>query len=560
MIRRLEIRGLVVFEEADIELGPGLTAITGETGAGKSVLMQSLGLLAGGPADASLVRPGHTHALVQATLALPDGFWDRLDDDDPALGLRELAEDETEVTVARRIPREGRARAYLDGQAVTRDAVASLVAHRIRFSGQGEQRRLVSPARQLALLDAFAGDEAVQAAQRLAQLRRRVRGLDRQIASAADRRRDAERHRADLEDLIARVDAVAPDPAELAGLRAERERLRNVDRLAAGAAAAAEALSPADADGGALVAAGEALREVRALAALDPALAEAADALAAADASLQDASHALRGYLDALDADPGRLEFVETRIQDHVALERRYGRPVDEVLAMADRAREDLAALDGGAGDEDALRARRDELVAEARGVADDLHGRRRAAAGPLGEAVSAELAALAMAEGAVRVALTRDDAEIPGGSCTFWFRANAGLPEAPLADAASGGELSRVLLALSGVAADRDDAAWVFDEIDAGLGGATAETVADRLARMGARGQVIVITHLAQVAAAAGAHHRLRKAADASGVASTAVERVAATELVAEIGRLLGGADRAAEIHAEALLARRGG
>jgi DNA repair protein RecN (Recombination protein N) len=229
VIRTLEVRDLVVIERAEVAPPAGLTAITGETGAGKTVLAQALGLLAGAPADSGAVRPGARHALVQATLALPDGFWERLDEDDPAAALRDLAEDEAEVVIARRVPAEGRARALIDGQAAPREAVAALARALIRFSAQHEHRRLVSPASQLAVLDAFSGPDIVAAAERLAALRRRLRALDRALAEARGRRAAAERERADLEELVAAVDAAGLDPQEEEALRAERERLRHAE-------------------------------------------------------------------------------------------------------------------------------------------------------------------------------------------------------------------------------------------------------------------------------------------------------------------------------------------
>jgi len=561
VIRRLEIRGLVVIEEADLEPGPGLTAITGETGAGKSVLLQSLELLAGAPADASLVRPGHRHALVQATLALPEDFWDRLDDDDPAAALRDVVDEPDEVTVTRRIPREGRARAFVDGQAVTRDAVASLVRHRVRFSGQGEQRRLLSPARQIAILDAHAGEEVAAMARRLEGMRRALRRLDRDIAGAAARRAETARRRAELEEMIDVVERVAPDEAELAALRAERERLRHADRLIAGAAAAAEAVSPEDGEGGAAVAVGAALGALAGLAALDPQLAPAEEHLAAADAALQEAGIALRAYLGGVEAEPGRLEAVEDRIDEHVRLERRFGLAIPELRERVAQAHEDLAALERGDHDDAGLAARREELVAGARTVAAELHARRVAACAPLEEAVSHELAALAIAEAALRIEVTRDDDEVPRDRCVFLFRPNPGLPEAPLAEGASGGELSRVLLALSSVAAASDDATWVFDEIDAGIGGRTATAVAERLAHVGRSRQLLVITHSPQLAARAEWHLRLDKVGRDGEISTTGVQRLEGEDLVVELCRMLGAGagDDTARRHAEALLARAG-
>lgn len=555
MLRRLEIRGLVVFERAELDLAPGLTAVTGESGAGKSVLMRALALLAGAPADAGLVRPGHSHALVQATLALPDGFWDRLDDDDPARALRELVEAEDEVVVARRIPAEGRARAYVDGQAVSRDAVAALVGHRVRFCGQGEQRRLVSAARQTAVLDAFAGTAGD--AGRLDVLRRRVRALDREIAAAAERRADAARRRTELEDLVAAVAELDPDPQELAALRTERERLRHADRLAAGAAAALAAVSPPDGEGGAAAAVATGLGALAGLADLDPALGEPVEHLAAAEASLQEAAISLSRYADGLEAEPGRLQFVEDRIDAYVRTERRFGATVDELIERAERARDDLAAIDAGGEADAALAARRADALAAARQAADALHSARASAADPLARAVSAVLAELAMADGALRVEVGRDAAEVPRDQVAFWFRPNPGLPEAPLAEAASGGELSRVLLALSTVAAAGDDATWVFDEVDAGVGGRTAAAVADNLTRLGLQGQTLVISHQAVVAAAATSLLMLDKHTD-TDVATTDVVPLSGARAEAEIARLLGGTEDDAEAlrHARSLLA----
>lgn len=562
MIRSLEVRDLVVIERAELAPPAGLTAITGETGAGKTVLAQALALLAGAPADAGAVRPGARHALVQATVAVPEGFWDRLDDDDPAGALRDLAEDESEVVIARRVPAEGRARALVDGQAAPREAVAALARALIRFSAQHEHRRLVSPASQLAVLDAFAGAETVAGAERLAVLRRRLGALDRALAAARARREAAERERADLEELVAAVDAAALDPDEEAALATERDRLRHAEGLAAGAAAAAEALSPGDGEGGAVVAVGGAARALEPLVAVDPALRGPHAELAAAEAALQEAALALRAYLEDLDAEPGRLAQVEERLEDYHRLGRRYGPGTEVVIARAEEARETLRGLDRGAGEVLALAEERAAALDEAVAVATELREARAAAAPRLAEAVRAELADLAMARAELRVELVEDDGEVPNDSCVIWLRANPGLPDAPLAATASGGELSRVLLALHGVAAGHDDATWVLDEVDAGIGGVTAAAVGGRLRALAEGRQVVVITHLPQVAAMADAHYRLVKGLDGDGRATTRIEPVEGEELLAELCRMLGAGpgDPGARRHAEELLARRGG
>ena len=562
MIREIEIRDLVVIERAHIEPVAGLTAITGETGAGKTVVAQALGLLAGGQADPKAVRPGAKHALVQATVVVPDGFWDSLDPDDPALQVRELADDDGEVVVARRVPAEGRARALVDGQVASRDGVAAFVGALVRFSGQHEQRRLVGPAAQMAILDAFAGPGAVAAAARVAAMRRQLVALDRRIGEAADRRERAAREREALQALVAEVDEVAPDASEEAALRTERGRLAHAERLA-DAAATALTLLDGDGDGGALTAAGKAMRAIEQAVDLDPSLKPVLDDLAAGEAALQEGLIGVRRYADDLGAEPGRLDWVEGRLARYDDLSRRYGPGTDAVLARADEARAALDALSGGAAQDDALLAERAALLADARAAADDLHDLRGRSAPDLAQRVQAELQDLSMSGAELRVEVTRDDAEVPMDRVSLVMRANPGLPEAPLAEAASGGELSRVLLALHSVAAAAEPGvAWVFDEVDAGIGGVTAGAVGARLADMALGRQVVVITHLPQVAAAADRHYRLVKGAADDGRAITTIEAVEGEALVDEMCRMLGSApsDAAARGHAQELLARRGG
>ena len=561
MIRALEVRDLVVIERAELAPPGGLTAITGETGAGKTVLAQALGLLAGAPADASSVRPGARHALVQATLEVPDGYWDALDPDDPALPLRDLVDDEHEVVVARRVPAEGRARALIDGQAAPREAVAALARSLVRFSAQHEHRRLVSTASQLAVLDAFAGSDVTAAAERLVVLRRRLASIGRALAAARARRESAERERDDLEELVRDVDAAGIDVAEEAALRAERERLRNAEGLAGAASAAAEALSPSTGEEGVVASLGTASAALAPMVEVDAALAAPHAELSAAQEALQEVGLTLRAYLDDLDAEPGRLAQVEERLETYSRLSRRYGPGTDQVLARAEEARESLLALDEGAGDVMALAQEHEAVLDEAVGVAIGLREARLEAAPRLAEAVVEQLGDLAMPRAELRVELVEDhDGDPPADSCVIWLRANPGLPETPLAATASGGELSRVLLALHGVAASGDDATWVLDEVDAGIGGVTATAVGARLRAFAEGRQVIVITHLPQVAAMADAHYRLVKGLDADGRATTRIEPVGGDDLVDELCRMLGAgpSDPGARRHAEELLARR--
>jgi len=571
VIRSVEIRDLVVIDRAELQPAAGLTAITGETGAGKSVVAGALALLLGAPPDHGAVRPGARHALVQASLALPPGFWDGLEEDDPALALRELAEDEAEVVVGRRVPAEGRARALLDGAAAPTEAVAGLAGARLRIVGQGEGRRLTAPAAQLAALDAFAGPEARAGAERVAALRRRARAAGRALAAARGRREAAALRRQELEEIVREVEEARPDPAEEPSLLAERERLRGAERLLAAAAEAAEALSPDGVEGGGAVAqVGAAIRAIEAALSLDPELAAPLGELAGAQDALQEASMALRRYLEQLAGqagEPGRLERVEERLETYRRLARRHG-GAEEALARAEEARASLAELEGEAMGEDALAAERASALAELRDAADALHALRAEAAPRLEEAVARELADLGMPAAALRVALERapaeDPDEAPNERAALWLRANPGLAEAPLATAASGGELSRVLLALqaAGVAGAAADGALVFDEVDAGIGGETATALAHKLAALSRWRQVLVITHLPQVAAMADVHYRLVKDAGPDGRATTAILAVEGEDLVAELCRMLGAgpSDRGARRHAEELLARRAG
>jgi DNA repair protein RecN (Recombination protein N) len=332
--------------------------------------------------------------------------------------------------------------------------------------------------------------------------------------------------------------------------------------LAAAASAAAEALSPADGEGGAVAAVGAAADALAGVAGVDPALAPPQADLAVAQSSLQEVAIALRAYLEDLDAEPGRLAMVEERLEAYARLERRHGPGIAAVIERAGVARGSLRDLDEGAGEVLALAQEREAALDEAIDVAIALRAARAEAAPRLADAVRGQLADLAMPRAELRVELVEDDADPPADSCVIWLRANPGLPEAPLAATASGGELSRVLLALHGVAAAGDTAAWVLDEVDAGIGGVTATAVAGRLRAFAEGRQVLVITHLPQVAAMADAHYRLVKGVDEDGRATTEIAPLEGDAVVEELCRMLGAgaADAGARRHAEELLARRSG
>jgi DNA repair protein RecN (Recombination protein N) len=505
MLRRLRIENLVLIREADLAFGPGLNAVTGETGAGKTIFAQAIGLLLGARADASSVGADGEEAYVEAELDVPDGFFDEED----VAALAELRpEGEAGLVLARRVFGDGRTRAYAWGRAVAREDVAGAAERLIAMSGQFEQRRLARPSFQLDVLDAFCGreqlerrHEAALAWRELAAARRRQEELTRDADAAASRL-------AELQALVEDTQGLEPD--DEVALRAQRERLRHVAELEEAAAIATEAISPEEGEGAASLAA----RAERALAPLEriaPELGVAATELRDAAVRLREVSSDLHAFLSSLDTDPGQLDDVEARVARIVDLQRRFGAAsFEELLARAAEAREQLEQTAGGL---DPVAAAAEAVAAaEARvgALAEELRTIRRSRARPLAEAVSAELQGLGLGEGELLVELRE---RAPGATgideAVFLIRPNAGLPFGPVAETASGGELSRVALALAAVAGGET---LVFDEIDAGIGGVTAHAVASTLQRLAGHAQVLTITHLPQIASVAERHLRVEK------------------------------------------------
>ncbi|HEX4519942.1 MAG TPA: DNA repair protein RecN [Gaiellaceae bacterium] len=529
MLRRLRIDNLVLIRVAELELDPGLNAITGETGAGKTILSNAIGLLLGARGDAGLIGAASEEAYVEAEFDLPDP---------DVLGeLAELQpEGEDTLVLARRIFADGRTRAYAWGRSAAREDVAQVVESLLAMSGQFQQRRLARPGYQLAVLDSFAGTadagrEARRAWRELTAARRVHEELTRDAAVVEARLEELRALAADTEGL---------EPDEEDGLRATRERLRNVTELAGAAASALAAISPDDREGGAdLVASAE--RAVAPLEAIAPELASAGESLRAAELTLRDVGMELRRFLDSLEAEPGRLEEVEGRLEQIADLRRRYRvESFGELISRAVEAREELDALADG---HDPARAAA-EAVAAARAEVDRLHAAlrdaRREAAPRFAEAVATELAGVGLGEGEFRVELRETD---PGPSgideARFSVRPNAGLPFGPVAETASGGELSRIALAIAAVAGGET---MVFDEIDAGIGGQTAHAVGETLQRLAGRAQVITITHLPQIASLADRHFRVEKVP--GDPTHTRIEPLAGDERRDELERMLGGAD----------------
>jgi DNA repair protein RecN (Recombination protein N) len=541
VLRRLRIESFVLIREADLAFAPGLNAVTGETGAGKTILAQAVGLLLGASGDAAYLGPGAEEAYVEAELDLPEGALE----DPEFAALAELRPaGEEGLVAARRVFADGRTRAYAWGRAVPREDLATAVERLLAMSGQFEQRRLARPAHQLDVLDAFVGEEQLRRRVELQRAWRELLAARRRCEELAGAAANRAQRLAELGELVARTEGMEAGDEER--LLAERSRLRHVTELAEAAAAGIEALDPEQADApGAAERVAEAVRALEAAAELAPELAEVAADLGEAEIRVREGASSLRGFLASLEAEPGRLEAVEAELERVADARRRFGAAdTEELLARAAAAHAELAEVE--AGIDPLAEAERSVSAAEERAgrLAAGLAAARADAAEPFAEAVAGELRGLGMGDGEFRVELsTREPGPTGRDGVSFLVRPNPGLPFAPAAETASGGELSRIALALRAVAhASAGEPTIVFDEIDAGIGGQTAHAVADALARLAGRAQLLTITHLPQIATVAEAHFRVEKVP--GDPTHTRIERLSEAERRDELERMLGGAE----------------
>src|SRR5215207_5163010 len=535
MLHELRIENLLLIERAELRFADGLNAITGETGAGKTVLAHSLDLLMGGKARPQIVRPGASEAYVEGVFALPPDLFADAE-------LSELAErmpeDADEIVLRRRIGTSGRTSAFVQGRSASASDLRALGSRLLAFYGQHEHRRLVLSSAQLEILDGFAGADHLERRARYRDAHGEVGSTARELDAVREREGARERDLDLLRFELAEIEAAAPDPGEESDLTVERDRLRHAERLRTATATALAAIAGADDDGGARGVIGAAESELGAVETIDPALDAIAQQVRAVTVELDDAASALRSYLDGVEAEPGRLEELEERLAALDRLKRKHGGSIEAVLEHAERCSSEIERLEN----------------------AGELAKTRVAAARKLERRVAAELGALAMEGASVDVRLeAHPDGFGPSGSETveFLVATNPGIPSSPLRDAASGGELSRIMLALTGLGAAGGAGTVVFDEIDAGIGGNTARVVGEKLRKLGTERQLICITHLPQVASLANAHFRIVKESGRESARAT-VERVDGEELVAEIARMLGAErdDEVASRHARELLA----
>jgi DNA repair protein RecN (Recombination protein N) len=533
LLRRLRIENLVLIREAELEFVPGLNVLTGETGAGKTIFAQAIGLLLGARGDVTAVGAAGDEAYVEAEFDVPASL---ADEDELAVIVELRPAGETGIVLARRIFPDGRTRAYAWGRAVAREDLAAASERLLAMSGQFEQRRLARPGYQLETLDAFCGSEQVArraetrvAWRALVALRRRRDDLERDADGVAERL-------AQLRLLVAETDGF--EPGEEDALRAERERLLHVTDLADAVAGAARAVAPEDGDG-ALSLAASAERALAPVEQLAEELGAVAEELRDIVLRLGDVGSDLHRYLSSLEADPGRLGEIEARLDQLADARRRFRcETTRELLEQRESALAELAALDDG--DDPLASATREVAKAEAlyNEQAEQLRVARTGAAKPFAKAVVAELAGLGMGDGEFQVDV-RETTAGPTGSdeAAFLIRPNHRLPFGAIAETASGGELSRVALALAAVSGGET---LVFDEIDAGIGGQTAHRVAETLQRLAVRTQLITITHLPQIASVADRHFRVEKVP--GDPTHTRIELLDDAERRDELERMLGG------------------
>jgi DNA repair protein RecN (Recombination protein N) len=543
MLRQLAIRNVVLIDQLEIEFEPGLGVLTGETGAGKSILLDSLGLALGARADTALVRQGEEGASVTAEIALPGGHPAQL-----LLKEQGLDCDPGEPLILRRTLRnDGGSRAFIGASAVPAGAIRDIAALLVEIHGQHDDRGLLNPRGHRALLDAFAGIDSgpVEAAWA------KVTGIEHELAAARSTAAEAERDRDYLAHAAGEIEALDPQAGEETSLSEERaaiqagvkagEALEGLDELLGGAE-------------GALAQLRQAARRIERGAADHPLL---ADALAALDRALieaHDAEDKIDRAIDALAFDPARLDAVEARLFDIRGLARKHRVEPDQLAELGGKMREQLAEIEAGGERIEALDAELKQARLDYSRFAEELSRKRHDSAARLDAAVAGELAPLKLDSARFRTALGQAE---PGPSGTdrveFEVSTNPGAPFGPLTRIASGGELSRFILALKVALAEAGSAAtMIFDEIDRGVGGAVASAIGERLARLAKDSQVLVVTHSPQVAARAAHHYRIEKAHDESSTTTT-VRRLTADERREEIARMLSGASITEEARAQA-------
>ncbi|MFE7545058.1 DNA repair protein RecN [Streptomyces platensis] len=568
----MRIRSLGVIDDAVVELSPGFTAVTGETGAGKTMVVTSLGLLLGGRADPALVRIGAKSAVVEGRISVGPQTPAAVRAEEAGAEL-----DDGALLISRTLSAEGRSRAHVGGRSVPVGLLAELADDLVAVHGQTDQQGLLRPARQRQALDRYAGDTVAVPLAKYTAAHRRLRAvateLDELTTRARERSQEADLLRFGLDEIA----AAEPQPGEDTELAAEAERLGHAEALASAATLAHAALAgnpedPEGVDATTLVAGAH--RALEAVRSHDRELAGLAERIGEIGILMADVAGELAGYADGLDADPLRLAAVEERRAALNHLTRKYGQDIAAVLAWAEDSAARLSELDGDDDRIGELTAERDALRTELGELAQTLTDARTESAKRFADAVTAELAELAMPHARVTVEIRQtevaedaDGIEVGGRTVAYGpagadevellLAPHPGAPPRPIAKGASGGELSRVMLAVEVVFAGSDPVpTYLFDEVDAGVGGKAAVEVGRRLARLAKSAQVVVVTHLPQVAAFADRQLLVAKTNDGS-VTRSGVTVLEGEERVRELSRMLAGQEdsETARAHAEELL-----
>jgi DNA repair protein RecN (Recombination protein N) len=551
VLTEISVENVALIEEATLEFSPGLNAITGETGAGKTLLATALQMLLGGRARSDTVRAGASKATVEGTFVLPQETGPGILTD--ALGdLAEEVEDEDGLVLRRTLTEEGRSRCYVGGVSVPVRALASLGERLVSYHSQREQTRLTEPAEQLAILDDFLDESAATAKREHAALWHAVERdrleLQEILASSEARLREVDFLRFQVSEL----ESAGYDAEEISELKRERERLRNVTDILQAAAAATAALSTEDGVG-AIDSVARATSELETASRHDEGLITLLQRLGGLSAELEDLLYELRSYVDELEADPGRLETVEDRLAAMRTLERKYG----DVQGYLEESRIRLSRLENLDEETAQLDGRLAEGKRRLAELAASISAGRRKAAEMLSEKVQENLGDLNLGKTTFRAELVPVEPGPSGAeSVEFAIRPNPGEPELPVRRYASGGELSRIMLAIR-LAQERVEpgATYVFDEVDAGIGGETATAVGTKLRVLGERNQVLTITHLPQIASEAASHVVVAKE-ESNGRTITRITRVEGEARLKEMARLLSGrVDQASLAHASELL-----
>ncbi len=540
MLKFLRINNIALIPSLEVELGPGLVLLTGETGAGKSIVIDALSLLLGERASPELIRTGEERAVVEAVLETA-GASELLDE-------RGLPTDGDEIVIRREIQATGKGRATVNGALVPVSLLRDLAPHVAVIHGQHEPQGLLDPATHLDVLDHFAG---LDAGRSIGEFFRDLRAADQAVEKLRGDRREAERRREMLEYQSSEIEKAGLAPGEEEALRVEKARQANAGRLAALSGESYALLY--DDEEAVLGRLAQVYKRVDDLAEIDPDFRPFAEGRREILAPLEDLALRLRDYQERLEVSPGRLDEIESRLAVLDRLKKKYGATVDDVIAFGERCRRELESLGSPEEQERLLVERRDSLAGLYLDRARALSKKRRAAAVELRKRVQAELGQLAMEKTRFDVAFEPADAEAAAADASLWtdrgleraeflLSPNPGEDLRPLAKIASGGELSRLMLAIKSVIGrDAPGLTLVFDEVDSGIGGRAAEVVGRKLKAVSARCQVLCVTHLPQIAALADQHLSVRKQV-AKGRTVTLVERLDDATRVEEVARMLGG------------------